>query len=227
MKNSKGFTLLEVIIASAILSMIFITTLSLNKIFQDGQDRVEKLEQVYQMARISIEKLTDDINMAFIVSNNALLGKTKDGSQIETAFIGDDKGTYDTLDFNTFSHWRMFRGIKESDQAEVGYYVERDPEDSENYRLLRRENPILDNDVTKDGDVLPLAEHVKSFELSYYDNKSQEWTRNWNSKEVDQKNTLPKAVKIELSFEHPIIEDETVNFATIVFIGLWKHPINF
>jgi len=133
----------------------------------------------------------------------------------------------DTLNFNSFSHWRMFRNIRESDQCEVGYYVEQDEEEREYYRLMRRESPYLDDDIEKGGKAFPVAEGIKGFEASYYDGRAMDWTENWNSREVDQKNKMPRAVKLKLSFPDPDLEDETIDFETIVFIELWQFPIEF
>lgn len=225
--NKRGFTLLEVLVAMAILTMIFVSTIAFNRIIQTSEDRVDKREELYQMGRIAIEKVTQDINMAFLVAKPELLGKTKDGANIEIAFIGEDRGNFDTLNFDSFSNWRMFRNSKESDQIEVGYYVEDIPDEPDTFRLMRRTNPYLDNDVTKDGKAYPLAEGIKEFQLSYYDAANGEWTDNWNSKDIEKKNKLPKAVKITISFPDPDLEDKTISFTTIAFIGLWENPLDF
>lgn len=224
--RNRGFTLLEVLIGTAILSMMVFMIWTVTSTTMNAEDRVAKRDRVYQMARIALRRVTEDINMAFLVSKEDLLGKTRDGAKRETAFIGDDKGDFDTLDFNSFSNWRMFRNIKESDQSEVGYKVEQDPEE-EVYKLMRRQNAHIDDDVAEGGKSYPVAEGLTAFQLSYYDPSTNEWTENWNSKEVDQKNKLPKAVKITLEFKDPDDAEEPISFSTIAIIGLWKNPIEF
>jgi len=226
-KKNSGFTLLEVLIGTAILSMMVFMIWQVSTTTLDSQDRVQRRDLVYQMARVAIERLTDDLNMAFLVSNKDLVGMTKEGSKIETAFVGDDKGNMDMLNFNSFSHWRMFRNIRESDQCEIGYYVEQDEEEREYYRLMRRESPYLDDDIEEGGKAFPVAEGIQAFEASYYDGRAQDWTENWNSREVDQKNKMPRAVRLKLSFPDPDVEDGTIDFETIVFIELWQFPIEF
>jgi type II secretion system protein J len=227
MKQKKGFTLLEVLIGTAVLSMMVLIIWSITSSTLNSEDRASGRDKLYQMARLALRRVTEDVNMAFLVTSADLLGKTRDGASKETAFIGDDNGDFDKLDFNSLSNWRMFRNVKESDQSEVGYKVEEDPEEPDLYRLMRRQNPYLDDDVTDGGKSYPVAEGVTEFQLSYYDNKTNEWTENWNSKEIDHKNKLPKAVKITIVFADPDDEDESVSFSTITFIGLWQNPIEF
>ena len=227
MKKSKGFTLLEVLIGTAVLGMISFIIYSISSTVLESENRVTKRDEVYQMARLALRRVTEDLNMAYLVVNKDFLSKSTDGAPAETAFIGDDKGQYDTLDFNTLSNWRMFRNTKESDQSEVSYKVEPDPEEEDLYRLMRRQTGIIDNDVTEGGKAYPVALGLKEFQLSYYDGRADDWTDNWNSKEVDQKDKLPKAVKITIAFPDPVEPEENINFATITFIGLWEYPIEF
>jgi len=225
--KQSGFTLLEVLVGTAVLAMMVTMIWSISSSTLDAEFRVGKRDEIFQMGRIATDRVVKDLNMAFLVTNSQLLGKTKDGANVESAFVGDDKGGYDSLDFNSFSHWRMFRNVKESDQVEVGYYVEPDPEIRDRFILMRRESSYLDNDVMKGGKAYPVAEGISEFQLSYYDGRNQDWTENWNSKEVDQKDKLPRAVKVTISFPDPDLEDEMLKFSTIAFIELWQFPLEF
>lgn len=228
-RKKEGFTLLEVLIGTAVLSMMVFLIWSISSTTMNSEDRVEKRDKVYQMARLALRRISEDVNMAFLVGKQDMLGKTKDGMSVQTAFIGDDKGQFDSLDFNSFSNWRMFRNIKQSDQSEVGYKVEQDPEEPDMNRLMRRQNPYLDNKVEEGGKSYPVAEGISAFQLSYYNPKTNEWVDNWNSTEVDFKDQLPKAVKITLVFKDPESDEEEndIAFSTIAMIGLWKNPIEF
>lgn len=225
--NKKGFTLIEVMAALAILSLIFVQIFTFTSITRKLESRDEGRSEVYQVARVAMGRIVSDLDMAFLTGNQALLGKTSDGTNVETAFIGEDKGAGDSLDFDTFSHWRMVWGAKESDQAEVGYFVKPDPKDSDLNILMRREGNVLDSDVTKGGDEYPIATGVKEFQLRYYDNVAHEWRNDWNTKGMEIKNKLPEAVEITLVFADPVKEDEVLAFKTIAMIPMWKDEINF
>lgn len=225
--NNKGFTLLEVLIGTAVLSLMVFMIWSISSTTLDSEDRITKRDEVLQMARISFRKLSDDISQAFIAANQDLLGKTKDAANVQTAFIGDESGGFGKIDFTSFSHWRMFRDAKESETAEVGYYVVQDQEVPEKKILMRRESTLLDNDVTEGGKAHPLAEGVANFKLEYYDGRQNEWKREWNSTTADNKDKLPKAVKIFLSFTDPGESEEPLEFSTIVYINLWQYPVEF
>lgn len=228
--NKNGFTLIEVMVSIVVLAMMAILIQSISSSNLDSIDRTEKRDKVFQTARFAMDRMIKDINMAFLVADDSLIGKTKDESKVENAFIGEDKGGFDTLNFNTFAHWRMFRDVKESDQAEIGYYVTPDPDEDGQFRLMRRESPFLDNDVTIGGKAYPIAENLREFQLRYYNPKNNEWTSSWNTKEVDVKGLLPRGVEIVLVFPDPVEPDEkerNIKFKTIAFIGLWKSPIRF
>lgn len=227
MRSQKGFTLLEVMVGLAVLGIMVTMIWQISSGTIDTKERVEKRDQIYQTARIAMDSIVKDLSMAFLVTNSELLGKTKDGQTVETAFIGDDKGGFDELNFNSFSNWRMYRDTKESEQAEIGYSVERDEEDKELYRLTRRVSPYLDDNVIEGGSKEPVAVGITGFELEYYDGREHDWTKNWNSEEVDQKDKMPRAVKVTISFKDADNPDEMISFSTIGFIELWQYPIEF
>lgn len=225
--NKKGFTLLEILVGMAILAFMATMIWQISSGNIDAKERVEKRDEVFQMSRIAIERIVDDLEMAFLVTNSQFLGKAQDGTSAKTIFKGEDTGHFDTVNFASFSNWRMFRNSKESDQAEIGYYVVPDEEERDLYRLMRRVSPYFDNNGTEGGRSEPVAENISSFDLEYYDGRQGEWTKEWNSEEVDQKDKLPRAVKVTLSFTDPSNEEEKINFETTAFIELWQYPIEF
>lgn len=227
MRGNKGFTLMEVLVGTAVLAMMAFLIWSITATNLSSEERSRLRDEVYQKARLAIRMMTDDLSMAFLVANQDLLGKTGDGSNSVSSFIGNEKGGFPSVNFNSFSHLRLFREVKESDQAEVGYYVEADPELKDVYRLMRRESPVIDKNTAEGGDANVVTDGLIKFELEYYNSRTEDWTTDWNTQEVDYKDRLPRAVKIKIVFPDPNNDEETISFETIAFISLWKNPIEF
>ncbi len=213
-----GFTLIEIMIAMAILAVmavLFFTSMSQTI---NSKDDVEKKDELGHSANLALNKMSMDLQMAFLLNGPEFLGS--DG-KMKTAFIGKE----DRVDFPSFSHVRYFKDVKESDYAEVGYYVEDDKEDPSKKLLMRRESKGIDDKPEEGGKGEAMIEGVKEFHLEYYDSKKKEWLKNWDSTQVDFSNRLPRAVKIELKVQDPAME-EPYAFSTIVDLKLLE-PLVF
>ena len=70
--------------------------------------------------------------------------------------------------------------------------------------LWRRINPIIDNEVEKDGTESVILEHVTKFELRYLGpNTDGEWIKEWKSNQKNDAKTsglFPYAVEITLAY---------------------------
>jgi hypothetical protein len=124
-----------------------------------------------------------------------------------TQFLGEAK----SLHFTSLNHVRTQKESKQSDQMEVGYYLDtcrgRINKDKTSECLWRRVSPIIDDKVDEGGTASVLLENVTRFELRYlgqdYDG---EYTENWKSAEAEarddrQKGNFPDAVEITLEIQ--------------------------
>lgn len=139
--------------------------------------------------------------------------------------IGQFIGTNNSLHFTTLSHTRTLRDAKESDQAEVGYFL-RDCTDRMNKKwrsqcLWRRESVIIDDDVTQGGTETVLLENIERFALRYLGpGFEEEWTTDWIShkdvNDVRKQNKFPYAVEITVSVRNPNIDNDKSLSMTMV-----------
>jgi general secretion pathway protein J len=119
---------------------------------------------------------------------------------IRTALIATDSGRGSRIDFNSFSHQRLYRDAHESDQNELSYYIDDDPDDKGKRALLRREQRRPDDDPQKGGQVQVLIHDVLKFELSYLDPQTGEWLTTWDTSQAAmQPNRLPSQVRIKVT----------------------------
>jgi general secretion pathway protein J len=166
----------------------------------------------YSAARVALSRLAREISMAFI-SDRYDANRFR---QRLTLF----KGREDEILFTTMSHRRLYRDVKESDQAVVEYVVEANPEHAGEEALFRREKPRLDDEPDREGRKDLVADHVTAFRLSYWDPKRKEWSREWTTESVDHSNELPSRVRVEL--ETKLADGRTEKFSTETRIAITR-----
>ncbi len=217
--KTAGFTLIEVMVAVAILAVIMALTYA--SIYQSaqGKEDTEREDLLRHSMSLALGKMKNDIQTAFIVSDPDFLGS--EGKR-KFAFVGKE----DRLDFVSFSHVRYFNNSSDVDYAEVGYAVENGKEEDEGKVLVRRESGEVDEKPEEGGEQEPLVDHVKEFKIEYYNSKTKEWRDDWDSSQLDFSNQLPHAVKVELQVENPDSETPFV-FSTIIDLKMYAKPIRF
>lgn len=218
LSSSSGFTLIEVMIAMAILAVMAVLIYSSMTQTIKGKDDVEKRDELGHSANLTLNKMVLDLQMAFLLNGPDFLGS--DG-KIKVVFIGKE----DRLDFASLSHVRYFKDAKEADYAEIGYFLEDDKEEPNKKNLMRRESKVIDDKPLEGGSVEMMVEDVKEFHLEYYDPSKKEWLKNWDSTQVDFSNRLPRAVRISLKVQDPSME-EPYDFSTVADLKMLE-PINF
>ncbi len=198
-KAIRGLTLLEAMVSIGVLALIG----SLIYGAFDGMSRsrkgITKMNDRYHQGRSAIQRMAREIQAGFVSKHGDYTNNSTMVSQQvrKTAFIGQDEGTFDRLDFTSFAHRRLARDAHESDQCEIGYFSARN--DAGTLDLVRREDKYLDMEPQKGGVVHVLVEDVQSFDLQYYDESISEWVDTWDTTQVTgQPWRLPQQVLITL-----------------------------
>jgi general secretion pathway protein J len=194
--RSRGLTLLEVLVSIGILALI--ATLIYGAF--DGMARsragLTRLDDRYQQGRSALARMSRELESAFLSMHQP----PQQSQWIRTtAFIGKNQGTQDRVDFTSFSHRRLGRDLHESDQNELSYFIARDPNRSDKYDLVRREQKEIDLEPTKGGIINVICEDVTELDFSYLDPITGEWTETWDSTQAaGQFQRLPLQVKIRI-----------------------------
>ncbi len=193
-----GVTIVEVLVALAILAMMVVAVYSSFNGTITGMERAEHMQERYMMVRNALNTMSNDLSMAYLSFN-----RPQDETRHFTLFEGRNNFDADSVTFSTFSHLRIRKDVNESDQALVQYLIEDDPDDSSRKHLYRRESRRLTGDLPeKLGDYFPayvLCEDVASLELEYWDVQKEEWIEEWQTMVNDaQPDRLPQRVKIKL-----------------------------
>ncbi|HLU47528.1 MAG TPA: type II secretion system protein GspJ, partial [Planctomycetota bacterium] len=189
-----GVTLIEVMIAITIFGIV--GSLVYSTFIQTARQktRIEETLDRHHVIEAALERMARELSMAFVSTQVNPQGSLQVTS---TAFIGTDRGRRDRIDFTSFSHQRLFRDARESDQNEISYFLASDPNDPGGTVLARREQNRIDEDPTRGGIVQVLIEGVDEFELEYLDPTTQLWITRWDSTSAaGQLHRLPTQMKI-------------------------------
>ncbi|MEL6345020.1 MAG: prepilin-type N-terminal cleavage/methylation domain-containing protein [Myxococcota bacterium] len=217
-RNRSGFTLIEVVVALAIMVVIGVLAFSTLAGAVEMRDTMEASDKTSRSARIALDRLSRELQLAFLSQNfNPLT--------YQTVFIGRQSGDESTLWFATTSHRRAYHNSREADQAEITVWTE-DEEEGEGMVLLHRESGIVDQEPDEGGSIMPLARNVTQFEVAFLDSRNGEWISEWDSTGVDTPNTLPRAVQIVLGLSEPdpLDDDDTIERIFVRTVYLERGP---
>lgn len=227
-QRQDGFTLIEVLIAVVLLAVIsFLVYQSMGSAV-GSKERFENRELAYRGANVFLDRLTRELTTAVLYANVELLGVSANGEQVsKSVFSGTNSGDQDKLIFDTLSHTRYLKDSKESDLAELTYWL--DPmEDGEGlYVIKRRDKSPPDAEPGEKGKVTILLDGVKEFNLRYYDPVKTEYKDEWDTTKVDYANRLPRAVEITLVLQDPGDEENTLRFSTVALLEMSPGPNDF
>ena len=209
LRQRQGLTMVEVLVAISVLAIMAALTLGSIQGAVLTRDVLAEKDGVNQGASVALSRMSRELQLAYMTSNLSAQ------SSYRTVFVGVQDEPIDNLWFATLAHRRLYRDARESEQAEVTLWGERDPENADAWVLLHREGPRIDHEPDKDGVILPLAHGVKRLDLRFLDSKTNEWEDEWDSLGVDTPNRLPRAIEILLVLlgpdpDHPDDEDRFV-----------------
>lgn len=189
-KSQAGFTLVEILVAVALLgiiaAMVFGSLITTTQAVDAGREHVSREQTVRKILRLMAEELT--LSKRSLAYPWVGMNGTQEGQPS------------DTLAFLAMSQELSISTARESEVIRVVYARERD-------RLIRfvRRNLYTLTDTDETLDQMELADHVQAFNVRYYDDQNRIWLDEWPTA-----GKLPKAVLIELTFQDPDAAPRTV-----------------
>jgi general secretion pathway protein J len=219
---SRGFTLLEVLIAVAILGLIGGLTWKTFDGAWSVKARVEAAEERDQMVRGALNRLAREVSMSFL-SDHYDRKRYRDRPTLFR--LRDGRREADVM-FTSFAHERLHTDAKESDQALFEYSLAPDPRDGSKRDLFRRVKPLLDEDPERGGDKAVLAEDVLAFSVEAWEPKDREWRAEWNSNGVDRSGgvLVPPRVKLSLTVRGEDGKERTYTTQAKIYL---TQPLDF
>jgi prepilin-type N-terminal cleavage/methylation domain-containing protein len=232
-KNSKGFTLLEVILAITILSTLsLLSTQAISRALKARGKIQQEVDDVSAL-RDSMRMIRTDINLAFhhrdfeqetldIVNKPAAVSvppgtppppappppkrQTQRYSPV-THFTGNDT----ELNFVTLNSGRLTTANVQADFIEVGYSLKSCNNlttGAASKCLFRRTQNVLDDDVKTGGNEIVMLENVTEFKLRYIGESKQDWVSMWDSTSKSSdggtRDKFPDAIEVSVTIEREV-----------------------
>jgi len=214
-RHDRGFTLVEVMIAIALLALVSTAMITAFTTSFETKRRVTAVNERYHEGRQTATRMARELRMAFLRPEVPEELREEDPMML-TRFEGRE----DQIHFATTSHLRIHAGSKESDQSEVAYYLGRSDRDSgyEGRTLFRRESKRVDNRPDRGGYIYPVVSGVKELKFEYWDDNGglgdDNWRRTWSSHDDPKEPLLPARIRVTLELESPIDGGPPIRFVT-------------
>lgn len=203
-RNHRGFTLIEVLMAVAILAMVAVLILGSMQGSLRMQDSSRKISESNLAAVTTLRRIVSELNMAFYVSS--VSEDVAENREIRYRTIFD--GKREEITFTTMAYQQRFSDEAGGDQAAISYRIERrrDRKGRNRSVLIRREEAPIDERPERGGRITEVLENVKRIRFEYWDPDREisddAWVNQWDVKR-QQDEKLPSRVRIQLEVEHP------------------------
>jgi len=204
--RNNGFTLVEMLVATALSSFILLMVYTANFTFIKSISQGSIIADYYENINMVIRRIDADILNAYWTDNS------RDVYFISTLEEGFSKLNFVTVERKDF---RMINNIKEdspsSDIHEVGYYLKKN--DAGEYDLIRRslihynKSPI--DERIDEGQEEIILRNVKSLRFSF--KSGNDWVDRWDTKEGTK---LPPGIKTTLIVIDVNNDDDIYEFFT-------------
>ncbi|HON45578.1 MAG TPA: type II secretion system protein [Planctomycetota bacterium] len=182
-KINKAFTLIEIMIAVALLSTIFTMVQVVLMSTLKARDFVQTQSHADRIGSRLLNLMARDIQATYIYQ------------LAPESFVGTHSTTKgDRLDFITNTDSLLGEPSNRSDITEVSYYTLPNKEEAGAYYLLRREDKFVDDKPFEGGYSIILYKRIAHFELKYVDINGK-IVDTWNNK---IQKTLPQAVIVRI-----------------------------
>ena len=246
MRRSRGFTLIEVLLAVTILATLTaISWAAVGQMFKT-EDIVSERHERYRMVRLAMNRMSNEISMTYLAGpdhggeiipgEEIFDNEDEDQSEYDRYFepvqfgmIGRD----DYVHFTSFSHVRTLEDEKASHHAQVGYFLDshRNEEGDVVTRLRRRLNTNFDDDLTRGGTVQTMIPEVEDLSFEYWDAGEPElgtdreiaqgrWVTEWDTTNRQFGGRLPTRVRITLTLPPQGPRGDSETFVTQTTLGM-------
>jgi len=188
--DRKGFTLVEVMVASVIGAFIALVAVGTLRTVTGTRERVESNCTCAEELRFAADTVRTD-----------LMNLYRDTDASKTKLVGvmaeTDGGLIMDLTMRVVGAGPARPGQPEGDVYEVQYFLHKEEKDEmEKSVLMRRLCPIvgMEDDIESQGGVLTaIAENIVDFSVQFFD--GSEWQMEWGP----EQNLLPELVEVSLA----------------------------
>ena len=213
-QNNKGFTLLEILLAFFIFSIIFVTIYASYSGSFRTINLTESRMEIYRKAAIALERISEDLQASYIsnLPPNSYGEPTK-----YTQFLGQDTDINgkdaDTMSFFSRIPPLFSDEVKRATGQLISYNVI-EGSGEEELVLLRSESPeFIDESDERGG--MNLCDGLQAITFTYFD-ADGEPHENWDSDSEEFEGALPIMVSVSFEFLNAENPDAPLTFMTSI-----------
>lgn len=208
----KAMTLIEVVIAVALFSLIAVFTVSNTSAGFKIKSKLSASGDYYHNIRTALRQLDRDISLAYHAYQDTKQGELYKQQSLATAkynSISNEVGSFfkgekNKLLFSSSSHQRLYKNTNETDTSEVSYYLQEDEKVPGTFNLYKRQTSFIDEDIENGGSLYLLANGIESMSFRYLSTEAKDgeerWVEKWDSTAGDFVGMFPLAVEVTLVF---------------------------
>jgi general secretion pathway protein J len=216
---NRGFTLLEIVIAIFIFSIIVTTIFgSYNSVFT-GTEIMNEGVTSYETARTCLDRMIFDLESIHVSLPPQYSPPDFNGPPDPYRIVGSTDNiqtvSFPKLRFTSTAHV-SFGGTTESLIAEIVYYVQ--ATDNGHYLLRRADNLYPYEEFEENANDPVLCENLKSLTFNYYDREGTEYEM-WDSDAEDFGYATPAAIGITLELTSGT---DSLWFKTMVTLPVYR-----
>jgi prepilin-type N-terminal cleavage/methylation domain-containing protein len=196
--KQSGFTLIEVLLAVGITATVMLTVGTTFHIMLNARDIVDDLAESSEAGPRILNLIERDLRglWTYNIKDNKVFKGTvadvngRDADRMDFLTTTDSVGT--VTDLQSTAH--------KTTLCEVGYWFKPNGRLRDVFELWRREDPMVDNELSTQGSFQLVHDRVKNFKVRYFDSLGFEAEEllEWDSSKDDK---LPKRIKIEFTIE--------------------------
>jgi general secretion pathway protein J len=216
---ARGFTLLEIVIAIFIFSVIVTTIFgSYNSVFT-GAEVMNQDVTSYETARTCLNRMIFDLESIHVSFSPQYsppdFNAPPDPYRIIGSTVNVQTVSFPKLRFTSTAHV-SFGGKTESHIAEIVYYVQ--ATDNEYYLLRRADNLYPYEEFEENANDPVLCENLKSLTFNYYDGEGTKYDT-WDSDTEDFGYATPSAIGITLELANGV---DSLWFKTMITLPVYR-----
>ena len=193
--DRRGFTLLEILVALAILGVVVSAVYASFFSVSASAERLASAEETLQTGRALLEMLSRELRGLTYWQDPT----TQEGFGLEGHPGAEADRRLDSIRLLTRNYIPSDADPAAGAMAEIGYFFDVDAA-SGTARLIRSEDPAVDLDFETGGRLLPLTDRIETFRVTYYDPKDQGWRDDWDAA---ARRGLPSWIRVEITLRDP------------------------